>query len=42
MRNPYTEPIRMSKEIFAALYDEMATDHVAGWDYSSYGSPQYF
>jgi hypothetical protein len=24
------------------LYDEMATDKVGAWDYTLYGSPQYF
>src|SRR5262249_19838699 len=42
MRNPYTEPAKMSREIYADLYAEMATDKLAGWDYSVYGSPQYF
>ncbi|WP_040547106.1 gluconate 2-dehydrogenase subunit 3 family protein [Pedosphaera parvula] len=41
-RNPYTEPSRMSRELYFALYDEMATDRVDGWDYALYGSPQYF
>jgi hypothetical protein len=42
IRNPYTEPAKMSREIYSALYDEMATNQVAGWDYNLYGSPQYF
>jgi hypothetical protein len=42
LRNPYTEPVKMSGEIYAALYDEMASNQVAGWDYGLYGSPQYF
>ena len=41
-RNPYTEPTRMSRELYFALYDEMATDRVEGWDYELYGSPRYF
>jgi hypothetical protein len=41
-RNPYTEPARMSREIYFDLYNEMASNQVAGWDYSAYGNPQFF
>jgi hypothetical protein len=41
-RNPYEEPSGISKEIYAALYDEMATDKVDGWDTSKYQSPLFF
>ncbi len=41
-RNPYAEPGAMSKEIYNALYDEMTSDKVAGWDTSKYGSPLFF
>jgi len=41
-RNPYTEPSRMSREIYFDLYNEMASNQVAGWDYDAYGSPQFF
>lgn len=42
LRNPYTEPPKMSRELYAELYDQMAQNQVPGWDYSAYGSPQYF
>jgi hypothetical protein len=32
----------MSREIYFDLYNEMATNKVAGWDYSQYSSPQFF
>ena len=41
-RNPYTEPAKMSREIYFDLYNEMATDKVAGWDYGQYSSPKSF
>jgi hypothetical protein len=41
-RNPYTEPSRMSREIYFDLYNDMASNNVAGWDTSAYSSPQYF
>ena len=41
-RNPYTEPSRMSVEIYKDLYNEMASGSVSGWDYQRYGSPQFF
>ena len=41
-RNPFIEPELMSKEIYIDLYNEMANNNVAGWDYELYNSPQYF
>ena len=41
-RNPYTEPSRMSRDYYFDLYNEMASNTVAGWDYSAYSNPQYF
>ena len=41
-RNPYTEPAKMSSEIYDALYDQMAANNVPGWDTQQYSSPQYF
>lgn len=41
-RNPYTEPSRMSRDLYFDLYNDMASNQVAGWDYSAYSSPQYF
>lgn len=41
-RNPFIEPCKVSSELYAELYTEMATDQVAGWDYSQYASPRYF
>ena len=41
-RNPVTEPGQMPKEMYRDLYDEMARDSVAGWDYGRYGSPRFF
>jgi hypothetical protein len=41
-RNPFTEPSRMSRDYYFDLYNNMASNQVAGWDYSAYSSPQYF
>jgi hypothetical protein len=41
-RNPFTEPSRMSRDYYFDLYNDMASNQVAGWDYSAYSSPQYF
>jgi Gluconate 2-dehydrogenase subunit 3 len=41
-RNPYTEPSKMSRDYYFDLYNDMAKNQVAGWDYSAYSSPQYF
>jgi hypothetical protein len=41
-RNPYVEPSLMSRDYYFDLYNEMASNNVAGWDYSAYSSPQYF
>lgn len=41
-RNPYTEPARMSVELYVELYNQMADDDVPGWDKSRYASPRYF
>ena len=36
------EPDKMSRETYFGLYNEMAANQVAGWDYSQYSSPQFF
>jgi Gluconate 2-dehydrogenase subunit 3 len=41
-RNPHTEPAKVSREIYFDLYNEMAKNQVAGWDYGQYSSPQFF
>jgi hypothetical protein len=41
-RVPWTEPAKMSSEIYDALYDQMATNNVPDWDTQQYASPQYF
>ena len=41
-RNPYTEPTKMSRNDYIGLYNDMASNTVAGWDYQVYSSPQYF
>jgi len=41
-RNPVEEPALISKEIYNALYNEMAADHVDGWDTSKYQRPLFF
>ena len=41
-RGPNSEPCELEGSAFVALYAEMATDRVAGWDYSQYNSPRYF
>jgi hypothetical protein len=41
-RNGGIDPLQLSIEAYGALYDEMATDHVDGWDTNRYGSPRFF
>src|SRR5262249_24768560 len=41
-REPYTEPKNMSRNTYFSLYDEMASNNVAGWDTAAYSSPQFF
>lgn len=41
-RNPYMEPRDMKEGMFVALYNEMVTGNVPGWDYSRYDNPKYF
>ena len=36
------DPVDAPPELYADLYDQMATDRVDGWDTSRYGSPRYF
>lgn len=36
------DPLLLPADEYAALYDEMATDRVNGWDTGRYGSPRYF
>ena len=35
-RNPYVEPAQMPRDIYFDLYNDMAANKVAGWDYSAY------
>lgn len=32
----------MSIEMYIELYDQMGSGTVSGWNYNTYGSPQYF
>lgn len=41
-RDPYVEPSDMPDGVFDELYQEMASDNVAGWDKSAYESPSFF
>lgn len=41
-RHPGRDPLTLPRDAFADLYDEMATDSVAGWDTARYGSPRFF
>jgi Gluconate 2-dehydrogenase subunit 3 len=41
-RNPFVDPGEMPREMFVDLYDEMAANRVAGWDYGRYQNPRYF
>jgi hypothetical protein len=36
------DPVDAAPELYVDLYDEMATDRVAGWDTGRYGSPRFF
>lgn len=36
------DPLLLPVDTYAALYDEMVTDDVAGWDTGRYASPRYF
>ena len=42
MRNPYQEPRQMPIGMYIELYDQMGSGAVPGWNYNTYGSPQYF
>ena len=42
LRRPTLEPADMDEVVYDALYDEMATDKVDGWDTSKYQSPLFF
>lgn len=41
-RNPGRDPLTLPRDAFGDLYDEMATDQVAGWDSGRYASPRFF
>jgi len=41
-RNGGLDPLLLPVDAYAGLYDEMATDHVDGWDTGRYGSPRFF
>jgi hypothetical protein len=41
-RYPFAEPGEMPNEVYDDLYAEMATNNVAGWDYTVYGDPAFF
>ncbi len=41
-RDPGREPGDASRDLYVALYDQMAADDVAGWDRADYASPRYF
>ncbi|MDF0665323.1 MAG: gluconate 2-dehydrogenase subunit 3 family protein [Nitrospira sp.] len=41
-RYPQAEPAALSKEAYIEIYADLASGRVNGWDYESYGNPQYF
>jgi hypothetical protein len=41
-RFPGRDPAALGRQVFVDLYDELASDQVAGWDATAYGSPAYF
>lgn len=41
-RNPFQEPSRMEESMYVALYNELGSGNVPGWDYAQYGGPSYF
>jgi hypothetical protein len=41
-RNGGADPLNVPLDQYTNLYGEMATDHVDGWDYGRYHSPQFF
>jgi hypothetical protein len=41
-RFPNVEPAQVSDADYQRLYDEMASDHVDGWDTTQYASPKFF
>lgn len=41
-RNPFTEPWKISRELFVELYDQMWSGGVPGWNYGNYGNPRHF
>lgn len=41
-RDPHYEPFAVNREMYAALYDEMSSNKVDGWDYEQYSNPRYF
>jgi hypothetical protein len=42
VRNGGVDPLLLPADDYVQLYDQMATDHVDGWDTARYGSPRYF
>jgi hypothetical protein len=43
LRDPYEEPSRMPAQLYAELYDQLASgSNLAGWDYARYGNPRFF
>ena len=41
-RNSGRDPLTLPRDAFAELYDQMAADHVDGWDTGRYSSPRFF
>src|SRR5205807_4145267 len=41
-RFPTLTPAEVSKAAYQALYQEMASDNVDGWDKNQYASPRFF
>jgi hypothetical protein len=41
-RNPYQEPREVPEEMYVQLYQDLATNQIAGWDFSAYSNPSYF
>ncbi len=43
LRDPFQDPDRMPAQLYAELYEQMASGgSLAGWDYSRYGNPRFF
>lgn len=41
-RNPYQEPRDVPEEMYVALYNDLASNNVPGWNFNAYANPSYF